>query len=126
MVSFTLIFFLFLVNLNILFFLEEFDSVTLYFSFKGYIEEIKEENPEMEQIVEEHGGLTLDDWFVWMGISVEEEAVIRSNFTIIRLFVYFLICLAFFRLVSSLFSSLFKFFSFFFCFLFLVFSFSFL
>jgi hypothetical protein len=61
----------------------------------------------MEQIVEEHGGLTLDDWFVWMGTSVEEEAVIRSNFTIIRFFVYFLICLWFFGLVSSLFSSLF-------------------
>jgi hypothetical protein len=29
----------------------------------------------MEQIIEEHGGLTMDDWFVWMGIGVEEEAV---------------------------------------------------
>jgi hypothetical protein len=58
---------------------------------------------------EEQNGLpvTMDDWFVWMGMSVEEEAVIRSNLTIIRFFVYFLIFLWFFKLIFSLFSSFF-------------------
>jgi hypothetical protein len=50
------------------FFLEESDSVALYFFLNGYIEEIIEENPEMEQIVEEHGGLpvTMDDLSDWL------------------------------------------------------------
>ena len=63
----------------------------------------------MNEVNEEQGGLpvTMDDWFVWMGMSDEEEAVIRSNFTIIRFFVYFLIFLWFFKLISSFFSSLF-------------------
>jgi hypothetical protein len=59
-------------------------------------------------VYEEQGGLPVTmDWFVWMGMSDEEEAVIRSNFTIIRFFVYFLIFLWFFKLISSFFSSLF-------------------
>jgi hypothetical protein len=63
----------------------------------------------VNEVNEEQGGLpvTMDAWFVWMGMSDEEEAVIRSNFTIIRFFVYFLIFLWFFKLISSFFSSLF-------------------
>ena len=60
-----------------------------------------------DKMNEDNGGLTIDDCFVWMGLSVEEVAVIRSNFTIIRFFVYFLIFFWFFCLLSSFFSSLF-------------------
>jgi hypothetical protein len=74
------------VILNFVFFLEEHDSVALYFFFNGYIEEIIEENPEMGNIVEEHGGLPviMDDWFDWLrdavvgtGMTREEEIVIQ-------------------------------------------------
>jgi hypothetical protein len=48
-----------------------------------------EENPEMENIVNARGGLPvpMDDWFDWLrdevvgiGMTREEEIVIRSNF----------------------------------------------
>jgi hypothetical protein len=80
-----------------------------------FIEEIIEENPEMEQIVQARGGLsvTMDDWFDWLrdevvgnGMTGEEE-VIRSNFELNSFFVYFLIFFWFFLLISSFFSSLF-------------------
>ncbi len=82
----------------------------------GYIEEIIEENPEMETIVNERGGLpvTMDDWFDWLrdevvgiGMTAEEEEVIRSNFELISFLVYFFIFFWFFCLISSFFSSLF-------------------
>ncbi len=49
------------------FFLEGSDPVALYFFLNGYIEEIKEENPEMETIVNARGGfpVTMDYWFDW-------------------------------------------------------------
>jgi hypothetical protein len=68
----------------------------------------------MENIVNALGGLpvTMDDWFDWLrdevvgiGMTREEEKVIRSNFELISLFVYFLIFLVF------LFNFLFFFFS---------------
>ncbi len=40
-----------------IFFLEEHDSVALFFFLNGYIEEIIEENQEMETIVNARGGL---------------------------------------------------------------------
>ena len=70
----------------------------------------------MENIVGVHGGLpvTMDDWFDWLRDEVvgivmtrEEEEVIRSNYELIRFFVYFLIVFWFFWLISSFFSSLF-------------------
>jgi hypothetical protein len=98
------------------FFLEASDPVALYFFLNGYIEEIIEENPEMETIVNERGGLpvTMDDWFDWLrdevvgiGMTAEEEEVIRSNFELISFLVYFFIFFWFFCLISSFFSSLF-------------------
>ena len=92
------------------------DAVALYFFLNGYIEEIIEENPEMESIVNERGGLpvTMDDWFDWLrdevvgiGMTAEEEEVIRSNFELISFLVYFFIFFWFFCLISSFFSSLF-------------------
>ncbi len=70
----------------------------------------------METIVNARGGLpvTMDDWFDWLcdevvgiGMTAEEEEVIRSNFELISFFVYFLIFFWFFCLISSFFSSLF-------------------
>ena len=116
--------------LNFFFFLEEHDSVALFFFLNGYIEEIIEENPEMETIVNARGGLpvTMDDWYDWLrdevvgiGMTAEEEEVIRSNFELISFFVYFLIFFWFFCLISSFFSSLFLFFSFLFLVFFLFF-----
>ncbi len=76
--------------LNI-FFLEESDSIALFFFLNGYIEEI------IENIVDARVGLpvTIDDWFEWLrdevvGMTTEEEEVIRSNFECIRfLFIFF-------------------------------------
>jgi hypothetical protein len=48
---------------KIFFFLEESDSVALYFFLHGYIEEIIEENPEMEKIVNARGGLPVFSTF---------------------------------------------------------------
>jgi hypothetical protein len=48
---------------KIFFFLEESDSVALYFFLHGYIEEIIEENPEMENIVNARGGLPVFSTF---------------------------------------------------------------
>jgi hypothetical protein len=79
----------------------------------GYIEEIIEKNPEMENIVNARDGLpvTMDDWFDWLrekvvgiGMTAEEEEVIRSNFELTSFFVYFLIFFWLFWLVSFLFS----------------------
>ncbi len=82
--------------------------MALYFFINGHLEEmIDDDNDDDDTVNVEHGGFTMDDWFVWMGLSVEEEAVIRSNFTIIRFFVYFLFFFWFFCLLSSFFSSLF-------------------
>ena len=109
-------YFFFKSDFKFFFFLEEHDSVALYFFLNGYIEEIIEENPEMENIVNSRGGLpvTMDDWFDWLrdevvgiGMTAEEEEVIRSNFELISFFVYFLIFFWLFWLVSSFFSSLF-------------------
>ncbi len=104
--KFLLLFFIFFKSdFKYFFFLEESDSVALYFFLNGYIKEIIEENPEMEQIVEKHGGLlvTMDDWFDWLrdevvgiGITREEEIVIRSNFELISFFIYFFIFFGFF------------------------------
>ncbi len=109
--------FRFFLNYLIFFFLSEgSDPVALYFFLSGYIEEIIEENPEMEIIVNARGGLpvTMDDWFDWLrdevvgiGMTAEEEQVIRSNFELISFFVNFLIFFWLFWLVSSFFSSLF-------------------
>ena len=102
--------------LNSFFFLEKSDSVALYFFLHGYIEERIEANPEMENIVDAPGGLpvTMDDWFDWLrdevvgiGMTREEEEVIRSNFELISFLVYFFIFFCFFLLISSFFSSLF-------------------
>ena len=93
-----MIFSFFLSYLIFYFLSEGSDPVALYFFLNGYIEEIIEENPEMEIIV--RGGLpvTMDDWFDWLrdevvgiGMTAEEEEVIRSNFELISFFVYFLI-----------------------------------
>jgi hypothetical protein len=81
----------------------------------------------MENIVEEHGGLqvTMDDWFDWLrdevvgiGMTREEEMVIRSNFELISFFVYFLILFWFFCLISFFFLLSFNIFRFFFSFFF--------
>ena len=111
--------------LNFFFFLEEHDSVALFFFLNGYIEEIIEENPEMETIVNARGGLpvTMDDWYDWLrdevvgiGMTAEEEEVIRSNFELISYCLFFDFFLVF----------LFNFFFFFFSlFIFFVFVFSF-
>jgi hypothetical protein len=86
------------VILNSFFFLEKSDSVALYFFLHGYIEEIIEENPEMENIVNARSGLpvTMDDWSDWLrdevvgiGMTREEEIFIRSNFELISFFVFF-------------------------------------
>jgi hypothetical protein len=70
----------------------------------------------MENIVNGRGRLPviMDDWFDWLrdevvgiGMTAEEEEVIRSNFELTSFFVYFLIFFWSFWLVSSLFSSLF-------------------
>jgi hypothetical protein len=59
----------------------------------------------MENIVNASGGLpvTMDDWFDWfrdeavgIGMTAEEEEVIRSNFVLISFFVYFVIFFGFF------------------------------
>jgi hypothetical protein len=106
----------FLSYLIFYFFLEASDPVALYFFLNGYIEEIIEENPEMENIVNARGGLpvTMDDWFDWLrdevvgiGMTAEEEEVIRSNFELISFLVYFFIFFWFIFLISSFFSSLF-------------------
>jgi hypothetical protein len=66
----------------------------------------------MENIVNARGGLpvTMDDWFDWLrdevvgiGMTAEEEEVIRSNFGLISFFVYFLIFLWLFWLFTSFF-----------------------
>ena len=66
----------------------------------------------MEIIVNARGGLpvTMDDWFDWLrdevvgiGMTREEEEVIRSNFELNSFFVYFLIFFCFFLLISSFF-----------------------
>ena len=104
--------------------------MALYFFLNGYIEEIIEENPEMETIVNIRGGLpvTMDDWFDWLrdevvgiGMTAEEEEVIRSNFELISFFVYFLIFFWLFWFVSSFFLLSFNFFSFLFLVFFLFF-----
>jgi hypothetical protein len=70
----------------------------------------------MENIVNARDGLpvTMDDWFDWLrkkvvgiGMTAEEEEVIRSNFEFTSFFIYFLIFFGLFWLVSSLFSTLF-------------------
>jgi hypothetical protein len=70
----------------------------------------------MENIVNARDGLpvTMDDWFDWLrkkvvgiGMTAEQEEVIRSNFEFTRFFIYFLIFFGLFWLVSSLFSTLF-------------------
>ncbi len=72
----------------------------------------------MIKIVNARGGLpvTIDDWFDWLrdeevgiGMTREEEEVIRSNFELISFFVYFVIFFWIFLLISSFFSSLFCF-----------------
>jgi hypothetical protein len=98
--------------------------VALYFFLNGYIEEIIEENPEMETIVNERGGLpvTMDDWFDWLrdevvgiGMTAEEEEVIRSNFELISFLVFLVFLFNFFFFFFSLlifFVFVFSFFSF--------------
>ena len=94
----------------------EIDGKFYYIIFNGYIEEIIEEISEMENIVNDRGGLpvTMDDWFDWLrdevdgiGMTAGEEEVIRSNFELVSFFVYFLIFFWLFWLVSSFFSSFF-------------------
>jgi hypothetical protein len=95
--------------------------VALYFFLNGFFEEITEENPEMETIVNARGGLpvTMDDWFdllrdeeVGIGMTREVEVVIRSNFELISFFVYFLIFFGFFCLFHRFFLLSYNFFRF--------------
>ena len=63
MVSFIIFLFFLKSDFKYFFFVEGSDPVALFFFLNGYIEEIIEENPEMEKIVNARGGLPVFSTF---------------------------------------------------------------